>query len=72
MICRQILCYLGHDESHKCCVSHCDENIHFESSFFIDFYLHDLAVFLSDNNIPHPRINEKLMVIMIDINFLNI
>ncbi len=38
------------NQCHECCVSHCDENIHFVTSS-VSFYLHDLAVFLSDHNI---------------------
>ena len=64
--------YLYHNYSHDCCVSHCDENTHFVTSFFWFFISMTFAVLLSDINIAQPHINEKLIVMMIDINFLNI
>ena len=72
MSCRCVFCYLYADECHERCVSHCDENIHFVTSFCWSIIFMTFAVLLSDINIPRNYINEKLIVMMIDINFLNI
>ena len=67
-----VLDNLDANECHECCVSHCDENIHFATSFYRFFYLHDLAVFLSDHNITQSIRNEKLIDMMFNIIFFNV
>ena len=67
-----VLDNLDANECHECCVSHCDENIHFATSFCWFFISMTIAVFLSDHNIPQSIPNEKLMVMMLDIIFFNV
>ena len=71
LLCRHMLCDLCHEECHCCCVNDGDQNIHGVPPFHF-LYLYDLSVFLSDNNIAHNCIYEQLIVVMLDINFLNI